>query len=478
MKNMTLWNIARACSGRFVIPAGGEALLQKRGLSCPGAGMATIRKAAGLEAKGIVRDSREVQPGFVFVAAVGEKVDGHRFIPQVFEKGAIGVICEKEPEPLPGPCIIVKDSLQAMREAAEFYRQQVPDIPMVGITGSVGKTSTKEFVAAVLSQKYRTHKTEGNYNNEVGVPLTLFAMPEDAQAAVVEMGMNHFWEMHRLSKIVRPDICVITNIGQCHLENLGSRDGILKAKCEIFDFMNPQGKICLNGDDDKLATVRDVNGIRPVRFGFSESNDIYAADIVSRGLFGSSVKIHAAGTVFEAEVPLPGIHMVRNALAAAAVGLQMGLSPEQIAAGIASVRAVRGRSRVVRAGELVLIDDCYNANPVSMKAAIDLLDLAEGRRVAVLGDMLELGEEEAALHAEVGRYAAEHQVDCLLCAGALSASMCRAAQDAGLAEAYHFDTREALTEELSRRLRPGDTVLVKASHSMGFDRIVDLLEAE
>ena len=357
MKNMTLWNIARACKGRFAVPAGGAALLQKRGLSCPGAGMATIRKAAGLEAKGIVRDSREVQSGFVFVATVGEKVDGHRFIPQVFEKGAIGVICEKEPEPLPGPCIIVEDSLQAMREIAAFYRQQVSDIPMVGITGSVGKTSTKEFVAAVLSQKYRTHKTEGNYNNEVGVPLTLFSMPEDTEAAVVEMGMNHFWEMHRLSKIVRPDICVITNIGQCHLENLGSRDGILKAKCEIFDFMNPKGKICLNGDDDKLATVREVKGIRPVRFGFSESNDIYAADIVSRGLFGSSVKIHAAGTVFEAEVPLPGVHMVRNALAATAVGLQMGLSPEQIAAGIASVRAVRGRSRVVRAGDLVLIDD-------------------------------------------------------------------------------------------------------------------------
>lgn len=470
MKNMTLWNIARACHGKFVIP-----MRKEEEGTCPKEGMHTIRAASGLEAKGIVLDSRKVEPGFVFVATVGEKVDGHKFIPEVFEKGAIGVICEKEPEKPLGPCIVVKDSFAALRDIAEFYRQQMP-VPVVGITGSVGKTSTKEFIAAVLSEKYKTHKTEGNFNNEVGVPLTLFAMPEDTQAAVVEMGINHFGEMHRLSRIAKPDICVMTNIGQCHLEFLGSRDGILKAKSEIFDFMNPEGIVCVNGDDDKLVTIEEVHGKRPVRFGFGKENDIYADDIVSRGLFGSTAMIHAGEQSFAVSVPLPGLHMVMNALAATAVGLQMGLTTEQIAAGIASVQAVNGRSRVVQAGDKVVIDDCYNANPVSVKAAVDLLGLAFGRKVAILGDMFELGEKEQEMHAEVGAYAAKKGVDVLVCAGALSEKMYQAAKEAGMGEAYHFVDKDALLLKLPEILQPGDSVLVKASHVMGFEKIVKSLE--
>lgn len=470
MKNMTLWNIARACHGRFIIPA-----KEKEETGCPKAGMAVIRSASNLEAKGVVLDSRKVEPGFVFVATVGERVDGHKFIPEVFEKGAIGVICEKEPEELPGPCIVVQDSFQALRDVAEFYRQQM-SVLVVGITGSVGKTSTKEFIASVLVQKYKTYKTQGNFNNEVGVPLTLLAMPGDTEAAVVEMGINHFGEMHRLSWMVKPDVCVMTNIGQCHLEFLGSRDGILKAKSEIFDFMNPEGSVCVNGDDDKLATIREVHGKKPVRFGMSAQNDVYADEIVNKGLFGSTAVIHAGSVSFPVSVPLPGAHMIMNALAATAVGLKLGLDTEQIAAGIASVQAVSGRSRVVQAGELVLIDDCYNANPVSTKAAIDLLALALGRKVAVLGDMFELGEEEKALHAQVGAYAAEHGVDCLICAGSLSENMYRAAKAAGIKEAYHFADRDVLLEGICALLKPGDSVLVKASHGMGFERIVQKLE--
>ena len=470
MKNMTLWNLARVCQGRFLVPAGTDA-----GEACPKNAMAAIRAAASREAAGIVLDSRKVCPGYVFVATAGERADGHTFIPEVFEKGAIGVICEKEPNPLPGPCIVVKDSFAALRAAAAFYREQLP-VSVGGITGSVGKTSTKEFVAAVLAQKYKIHKTEGNYNNEVGVPLTLLSMPEDTQAAVVEMGMNHFGEMHRLSEIAKPDICVITNIGQCHLENLGSRDGILQAKSEIFDFMNPEGSICLFGDDDKLETIRQVRGIRPLRFGFSaEKNEIYGTDIENRGLFGSAVTIHADGQEIRAEVPLPGIHMVQNALAAAAVGVLMGLSLQQIADGIASVQAVKGRGRLLRSGGLVLIDDCYNANPVSVKAALDLLKLADGRKVAVLGDMFELGEQEELLHAQIGRYAAQNQVDCLLCAGRLSRNMYEAAKEAGMAEVFHYADRETLLADLSCRLQTGDCVLIKASHGMGFEKVVDVL---
>ena len=471
MKNMTLWNIARACKGRLLIPSG-----SKGAERCPARGMAVIRNASAQQAEGIVLDSRKVEPGFVFVATVGERVDGHSFIESVFEKGAIGVVCEKAPEVLPGPCIVVEDSFAALRQIAAFYRSQ-REIPVVGITGSVGKTSTKEFVASVLAQKYKTHKTMGNFNNEVGVPLTLFAMPEDAECAVVEMGINHFGEMHRLSEIARPDICVMTNIGQCHLEYLGDRDGILRAKSEIFDFMNPEGSVCVNGDDDKLASIGQVHGKVPVRFGLSENNDIYATDIVSRGLLGSNARICIKnGESFEVQIPLPGIHMVLNALAATAVGLQLGLDTAQIAAGIASVEAVKGRSRVIDAGKLVLIDDCYNANPVSMQAAIAMLQKALGRKVAVLGDMFELGENEKQMHAQIGTYAAENGVDCLICAGALSENMYEAAKAAGMTNVHHFADREELLQHLPTLLQEGDSVLIKASHGMGYDKIVEALQ--
>lgn len=211
MKNMTLTNIAQACGGRLI---------------CPG-------EPPAAEAAGVVIDSRKAGKDFLFIATKGERVDGHRFIPEVFAGGALGVVCERLPEQPAGPCILVEDSFEALKRIGEFYRRQL-SVKVVGITGSVGKTSTKEFVASVLSQKYRVHKTLGNYNNEIGVPLTVLSMPEDTEVAVLEMGINHFGEMHNLSRIARPDICIMTNIGQCHLEFLGSREGILKAKSEIF----------------------------------------------------------------------------------------------------------------------------------------------------------------------------------------------------------------------------------------------------
>ena len=454
MKNMTLENIAAACGGEIYCMR--EELAQET-------------------AKGIVIDSRQIEPGYIFVATKGERVDGHQFIPDVFAKGAMAVICEVLPKEDLGPCILVKDSFMALKQAAAFYRQQL-NIRVVGITGSVGKTSTKEFVASVLSEKYKVHKTAGNYNNEVGLPLTIFGIQEDDQIAVLEMGINTFGEMHRLSEVAKPDICVMTNIGQCHLEVLGSRDGILKAKSEIFDFMNPEGTVCVNGDDDKLMTIEEVHGKRPVHFGLSPENDIYADTIVSRGLLGSTATIHTPDAAFDVQIPLPGAHMVLNALAATAVGLQLGLTTEQIAAGIAAVQAVSGRSRVVQAGDLVLIDDCYNANPVSTKAALDLLSLADGRKVAVLGDMFELGEKEREMHGQVGAYAAEQGIDCLYCAGSLSEEMYRAAKEAGISQAEHFTDTDALLAALPGLLHPGDSVLIKASHGMGYAKIVEALE--
>ena len=453
MKNLTLRNITRACQGTY---HGNESLLDR-------------------EVAGVTIDSRKVEKDFLFVAINGERFNAHQFIPDTIEKGALCVVSHEDLGDTDYPYILVEATGQALLDIAKLYRDSF-DVKVVGITGSVGKTSTKEFVASVLAQKYKTHKTQGNFNNEIGVPLTLLAMPEDAEAAVVEMGINHFGEMHRLSEMVKPDICVMTNIGQCHLEFLGSRDGILKAKSEIFDFMNPEGTVCVNGDDDKLVTIEEVHGKRPVHFGLSPENDIYADTIVSRGLLGSTATIHTPDAAFDVQIPLPGAHMVLNALAATAVGLQLGLTTEQIAAGIAAVQAVSGRSRVVQAGDLVLIDDCYNANPVSTKAALDLLSLADGRKVAVLGDMFELGEKEREMHGQVGAYAAEQGIDCLYCAGSLSEEMYRAAKEAGISQAEHFADTDALLAALPGLLHPGDSVLIKASHGMGYAKIVEALE--
>lgn len=453
MRSITLNNIAEVCEGQLYYMKG---CLSDR------------------TAEGVVIDSRLVRPGCIFIATKGERVDGHRFIPDVFAKGALAVICEKLPEEDLGPCILVKDSFVALRQAAAFYRRQL-DIKVVGITGSVGKTSTKEFIASVLAKRYKVHKTAGNFNNEVGLPLTVLGIQDSDEIAVLEMGIDNFGQMHRLSEVARPDICVMTNIGQCHLENLIDRDGILRAKSEIIDFMNPEGTLVVNGDDDKLATIREVYGKTPVTFGMQRFNQIWADGIENLGLFGSRAVLHLGQDTLNVEIPLPGGHMIYNAMAAAAVGRQLGLTAGEIAAGIRDVEAVAGRSHLIKVGDKVIIDDCYNANPVSMRAAIDLLATADTRKVAILGDMFELGEEEIAMHAGVGRYAAEAGIDCMICVGRLSKAMYEAAVSVG-GNAYYFETRDALMEVLLSILKDGDTILVKASHGMEFEKIVAFLQ--
>lgn len=472
MKNMTLANIAQAVGGTLDAKMLPEAVSSEH-----------------TQAQSVVLDSRLVEPGGIFIATRGEHVDGHSFIDQVFDAGALGVICEEAPVQPKGAYILVEDSFLALKDLAEYYRSQL-DIKVVGITGSVGKTSTKEFVASVLSQKYRVLKTEGNYNNEVGLPLTVLRIREDCEVAVLEMGISDFGEMHRLSKIAKPDVCLITNIGQCHLENLGTRDGILKAKTEIFDFMQEGGQICLNGDDDKLVTIREVRGSIPVFFGCGSNNAVYADNYENRGLIGSRAQIHMKGIAghdacsFEAEIPLPGEHMLYNALAATAAGMLFGLTAEEIQEGIRTVKAVDGRSHVIRTDRLTLIDDCYNANPVSMKAALDLLHMTElsevfedtARKVAVLGDMFELGTDEAALHREVGVYAAKKQIDVLVCVGNLCKYMYEGAQAVrSVTNCYYFEDKEALEAQMDTVIQDGDLVLVKASHGMHFEELIKML---
>ncbi len=454
MKGMSIQAIAQACNGVLYGDKGNTA-----------------------EVQGVELDSRKLKEGYLFIATKGERVDGHSFIPQAFEKGCYGVVCETLPEEFAGPCIVVEDSLKALQDIAAFYREQLL-VKVIGITGSVGKTSTKEVIAGVLSQKYNVLKTEGNYNNEIGLPLTVLKIREEHEVAVLEMGINHFGEMHRLSRVAKPDICVITNIGQCHLEFLIDRDGILRAKSEIFDYMNPCGTVCLNGDDDKLATIEAVHGKKPVFFGKSGHCEVKAKDIETLGLEGSKALVEEKGgeESFAIRLYMPGEYMVLNALAAIAVGRTLGLTTDELINGIAKTGSVGGRSNIIKDECLTVIDDCYNANPVSMKAAIDLLDTAKGRKVALLGDMFELGNKERELHREVGSFLTGKKVDTVICVGELSKEIYEGAK-AGDAHCIWFATKKELTENIHQLIQKSDTVLIKASHGMGFSELVELCSA-
>ncbi|WP_316631855.1 UDP-N-acetylmuramoyl-tripeptide--D-alanyl-D-alanine ligase [uncultured Ruminococcus sp.] len=451
MKPITLHEVAKACCG-------------------------TLHGDPGLKITSIVTDSRKAGEGSLFAAIKGARVDGHRFIPAVAEQGAVCVLCEEKPD-IDINYIRVESTLVALKGIAEYYRSLFT-IPFIGITGSVGKTSTKEFISAVLAQKYNVHKTGGNFNNELGVPITLFGLEEEHEVAVIEMGISGFGEMTRLSKMVKPDISVITNIGYCHLENLGDRDGVLRAKTEMFQYLKKNGVIILCHDDDKLRTVTDYHGIRPIFYG--TGNDEYRAEnITEKGLDGiGCTLIHHArmddsveDVRIDVTIPTMGRHNVLNALCAMAVGTQLGLSADEIKRGLESFENVGSRNHIIKTDTLTIIDDCYNANPTSTKAGLDTLSKLGGRRIAILGDMKELGKDELALHREVGAYAKEVGIDMLVAVGPLSEATAE-----GYGEgAYYAATVERCIDRIKRYLRPGDTILVKASHSMQFERIVEAL---
>jgi UDP-N-acetylmuramoyl-tripeptide--D-alanyl-D-alanine ligase len=333
------------------------------------------------------------------------------------------------------------------------------------------------MIAAVLSQKYRVLKTAGNFNNELGLPLTVFRLRPEDEIAVLEMGISNFGEMHRLAKIARPDTCVITNIGQCHLEFLGDRDGVLRAKSEIFDYLRPDGHIIVNGDDDKLETLTEVKGIRPVFFGIDSDNTVYADRIEKLGLEGISCRIHTPQGSFTARIPIPGIHMVRNALAGTAVGLHYGLSLKQIRAGIESLQPVSGRFHILHTDRFMVIDDCYNANPISMKASLEVLQDALGRKVAILGDMGELGPQERELHRGVGEFAGGLDLDCCICTGPLCRELADGIEAVNPAmQVVRVENLQELLKQLPDLVQTEDTILVKASHFMHFEKVVEQLQ--
>ncbi len=457
MKNMTLEQIASAINGK---------------LYC--------HKKLGGNAKGVVMDNRLVEKGFIFAAICGNRVDGHTFVNDSFDRGALGVIVEKEGD-YKGPYILVDSTEDALRDLATYYRNQLT-IPIVGVVGSVGKTSTKEMIASVLSEKYSVLKTKGNYNNDLGVPLTILSITEEHEAAVVEMGVSDFGEMTILGKIARPDIVVFTNIGQCHLENFKTRDGILKAKTEVLKYLNSNATIVVNIDDDKLSTIDNSIIPRDAKIVTYSCKDgkgaMYQAyDIESLGLNGMKARIKGDINL-DITIPLPGEHNVSNAVSAVAVADTLEEPIDSIVKGVQNVATIAGRTNFIEVNGITIIDDCYNANPASVRAGLGVLGMATGRKIAILGDMGELGEDELNLHRDLYKSILDNKVDAVFTVGELSKSIVDALEGKGV-EANAFtgeNSKEELLDYVIPKLNKGDTILVKASHFMNFTFIVNKIK--
>lgn len=450
MKDFSIRQIIQACNGQY---NGDPALLDQ----C---------------VTNIVTDSRAITPGCLYIPIIGERFDGHHFIQSALDNGAICSLTENAIESAQN-LIRVESTFQALKDIAAAYRMLF-DIPVIAVTGSVGKTTTKSFIASVLSQKFNVHQSEKNFNNEIGVPLTLFKLEEQHQYAVVEMGMNNLGEISRLSKTAVPDICVITNIGYAHAGRLNGRDGIYQAKTEIFDYAKIPCTAYLNGDDDRLIDYRNEHATIHY-FGLNKANEITATDIVPLGYQGTQCTLEIDDHSIPIHIRQPGQHLVYAALTAAAIGYTAGLSPSQIQQGIADLAPVSGRMNIMELDHITILDDVYNAGLASIKAAIDVLNYAPGRRVCILGDILELNEFAPTIHHQVGQYAGEQQVDLLLCAGEEAQHIASGASEYDI-PIHYYPMQDQLIDALPQHIQAGDTILVKASRGMKFENIVKALE--
>jgi UDP-N-acetylmuramoyl-tripeptide--D-alanyl-D-alanine ligase len=422
---------------------------------------------------GASNDSRTITPGQLFVALVGVR-DGNDFAPMAFQNGAAAILTSR---PDTGyPAIVVEDSRIALGEIAAALRQHI-GMKVVGVTGSVGKSTTKEMIAAVLEGDYIVSKTPANFNNDLGLPMALLAMEEDTQIAVLEMGMSHFGEISYLSHIAKPDIAVITNIGTMHMENLGSRQGILQAKLEICDGMAADGQLCLPGDDPYLWGAREYISLPVTWFGAANALCQVQASAV-RQQDGLSFTVQTGEKEFSVTLPLEGEHFVSDALSAICVGLALQVSPDRMASRLARFRNMAGRQEIFEAKGLTIINDAYNAGPESMAAALKVLGNRSGRRIAVLGDMLELGTCTPDAHHDVGVLAAQY-ADILLSYGPNSVFMRQGALDGGMKEenALAFTDRQQLVLKLRQLSAPGDVLLFKGSRGMRMElAMVQFLE--
>ncbi|MBQ5742868.1 MAG: UDP-N-acetylmuramoyl-tripeptide--D-alanyl-D-alanine ligase [Clostridia bacterium] len=413
-------------------------------------------------------DSRKGKSGDLFICLKGARADGHDFIEKAAQNGVSALLIDRNVES-DLPRVLVPDTLKALQDFASWYRTR-PDLTVVAVTGSVGKTTTKEFIAAVLSQSFNTYKTQGNMNSETGLPLTLLHVAPTDTVAVTEMGMCNFGEISELSHIARPDIGVLTNIGLCHIEYLGSQEGILKAKMEIVDGMKDDGVLVINGDDPYLSTVNDTKQKR-VWYGLNNSEFDY---------YAYNVRILEEGVSFTAKTPLgeldvnlaiDGIHNVYNSLAAIAVGVLSGMSLDAIGKGLSHMEKAPMRQNIRREKGMTLIEDCYNASPTSMKASIEVLKGKAGRKIAVLGDMLELGDRSEEYHRQVGEYL--EGISVLIAYGNFAHAYVEGAASAGVLQRIPCKTPEEAAVNLKLVARKEDVVLFKASRGMHAEQVIE-----
>ena len=424
-------------------------------------------------------DSRAITEGSLFIPLVGERFDGHAFLNQALEAGAAACFTQRERESyLPGKCYIKVDSThRALRDLAKHYKKKF-HIPFIAVTGSVGKTTTKDMIAAVLGERYNVLKTEGNLNNNFGVPRTLLRLEPEHEICVVEMGMNHAGEIDYLADIVEPEVAVITNIGDSHIEHLGSRENILKAKCEVFSHVKKDGFVVLNGDDELLSTLRGKLPFETVWVGGNEGLEYRALTVSSDGERYVHCDVTTPAGAFAVDIPALGFHMIYPMLSAAAIGAHFGLTNEEIARGVLRFAPTKMRMNILSRGEgITILNDTYNANPQSMRAAVEVLSKSKSaHKMAVLGDMFELGSLAPMLHAGVGDYLGKAGIDCLVAVGENAEHMAKAAEEAGVPEVYWRPTKKEALTVLEQVVGPDTTILVKASRGMEFEELTAFLQ--
>ncbi len=426
---------------------------------------------------GISTDSRQIKRGDLFLALKGERFDGHQFLNEAVKVGAAALLVMEEQElNCEIPVIYTNDTLKAFGALARSHRQKFK-VPVIGITGSNGKTTTKDLVAAVLSQKYSTVKTKANYNNEIGLPLTLLEMDANTEVVVVEMGMRGLGQIQYLASIAQPDIGVVTNVGQAHLELLGSEANIAKAKAELIESLPPGGTAVLNGDDPLVRQMRVPHQVRSIRFGLDNGDLDYRAFIVESNGQETIFRVNGVGQEFDIVMPLPGRLNVYNALVAIVIGFALGLSLTEIQKGLTAPNMTERRLKIYNHKQFRIIDDTYNASPASVKAALEVLcqTADSGRKIAVLADMLELGESSINSHRDVGEFAAKLGVDFLFAYGNLAVNYIIGYNSITPGKAEYFSNKPELVRKLQNFTLPGDSILIKGSRGMKMEEVVEEL---
>ena len=436
-----------------------------------------VIQGGDVECSSVVIDSREVKPDSVFFAIKGERLDGHAFLTQALQT-ARGAVVSEVPETTDKAIVQVDDTTVALQQLAKSIREQYQPL-VIGITGSAGKTTTKEMIAALVATERRTHKSWGNFNNQIGAPLCMDNMPDGSEVVVSEMGMNHAGEIAEIAGLMRPNVGVYTNIAPVHIEFFGTIEGIAAAKRELLENLAPNGTVIVNNDNEHVVRIsRDYEG-RRVTYGVEHEAGYRAVNIRERGLLGTRFELVAEGTTRELELALPGRHNLDNLLAAIATARSIGISWAGIERGVADVKPAYHRGIVIPWRGATIYDDTYNSNPYALARTLELMTQADvsGRRIAVIGDMLELGEQELQFHRDAGRQIPK-AIDVVVAVGPRSQALLDGAREAGFVEANlrHFADAAAAGSFLRAFIQPGDLVLLKGSRGVGLDKAVTMLE--